>query len=174
MGELGPCVDQAANILAASTWRKLDLADPEWMECLFWAHLWPRRVAGACQRLENLACCGSSSGSSTRFSGKALALGNGSWCLPRTTAFWKHNVLSQSVADPIKRNLTTSYNDTDVHGPVISRRRRNHRRGLQCCAVAMPATAPVERAEGVAGVAAPPACVEGESSERARQREIAA
>ena len=75
---------------------------------------------------------------------------------------------------PIKRNLTASYNDPDALRPVISRRRRNHRRGLQCCAVAMPATAPVERAEGVAGGAAPPACVEGESSERARQREIAA
>ena len=113
-------------------------------------------------------------GSSTRFSGRALALKPVPSCLPRTTTFWKHNVLSVSVADPIKRNLTTSYNDPDAHRPVVSRRRRRHRRGLPCCAVAMPATAPVERAEGVAGVAAPPACVEGESSERARQREIAA
>ncbi len=90
-------------------------------------------------------------------------------------AFWKHNVLTLSIADQITRSPKRFHNDPEVRRLVISRRRRNHRRSSQCCAVAMPPATPVDTAAGADGLAVPTApTVEVESSERARQREIAA
>lgn len=65
---------------------------------------------------------------------------------------------------------TRSHDAADVL-PVSTSCRRYHQRHLLGCAVTMSATTPAASAEGPALAAA---CVEIESSERARQREIAA